>query len=407
MNQDIIQSYKIRIEEIYPRIAELRHEIHSNPELSEHEKETSALIASILKTLNISYEYMAGYGICATIYGKHPENKGITVAIRADMDALPVTEDTGLPYASKNHGVMHACGHDIHTSMLLGTAALLSQDLDKLKGNIRLIFQPAEETIGGAERMIQQGCLKNPNVSSVIGFHVSADAPAGIIQLVNGPMSAASTEFTLEVEGISSHGAHPQNSSDALLAAAHIVTALQSVVSRNLDPLTAGVVTVGTFNSGTKANIISGKTICSGIIRALSLESRAFIKERVKRISELIAESYGCTCSVQFKDSYPSLENDSKLFELVKCLGEQALGSDKIFTSHITSMGAEDFAYFCHAVPSFYMNLGTAHADRSLNYPLHSDKYNPVEESMKNGILMEILTALSIIETENQKETTK
>lgn len=407
MNQNTIQSYKSRIENIYPQIVDIRRRIHSNPELSEHEKETSALVAAILDELNIPYEYMAGFGICATIYGRHPENKGVTVGIRADMDALPVTEDTDLQYASAIPGIMHACGHDIHTSMLIGTATLLAADVNNLKGNIRLIFQPAEETIGGAERMIQQGCLKNPDVSSVIGFHVSADAPAGVIQLVNGPMSAASTEFTLEIEGISSHGAHPQNGSDALLAAAHIVTALQSVVSRNLDPLASGVVTVGTFNSGTKANIISGKTTCSGIIRALSLESRAFIKERVKRISELTAESYGCTCNVQFKDSYPSLENDSKLFELAKSLGEQALGSDKIFTSHITSMGAEDFAYFCHSVPSFYMNLGTAHSDRSLNYPLHSNKYNPVEESMKNGILMEILTALSIIETENQKETTK
>lgn len=385
-------------EKIYPEVLKIRRHLHSHPELSGQEIETSKFISQILNSLSIENEHTSNSGITATLYGSHPQNKNLTIAIRADMDALPIEEKTGLPFASAFPGKMHACGHDMHTAILLGTAMLLSKIKHKLKGNIRFIFEPAEETVGGAKVMIEEGALKSPDVSAVIGLHVQPELPCGSVGFVKETMCAASCEFTLIVKGTGCHGAHPDQGSDPILAAASVICALQSIISRNTPPTDPSVITIGSIQGGKKGNIIPDKVICTGIIRSLTEDGRIFIKERLRSLSHLIACGMGCECDIEFKDSYPPLINDDVLLQTMAALSNQVFGKDKVHISDIPSMGADDFAYFSREVPSLYFDIGVAHENTSLNFPIHSEKFNPKEEAIKTGILAEALGVLKMLE---------
>lgn len=395
------EEIKAKTDEIFDDIVRIRRQIHANPELSEHEENTAITIQTELERLGIPFEKdIAGHGVYATIYGKNREHG---VGIRADIDALPILEKTESTFKSQNPGVMHACGHDIHTSILLGTARILNEVKDQLPGSVRLLFQPSEETIGGAEQMIKEGALKNPEINNVIGLHVEPGVECGKVQLIPGTMNAASCEFYLKVKGETTHGAHPDRGIDALLPACAIVNGFQTIITRRLDPANTALITVGQFHSGTKNNIVSGEADLSGIIRTLNLPTRDFIKNEMKKMAESICESYGATCEIHFHDSYPSLENDPVLFGLVQEECQNLLGADNVEVHPSPSLGSDDFAYFCHDSKGLYYNIGTRRTEEEKAYPIHSDHFNPDENCIKIGIMTEIANVLRILEEEQKK----
>lgn len=396
-----VQELKKKVDEIFEQVVAFRRELHMYPELSEQEESTSKFIQDELRKLAIPYKSnVAGHGVCATIYGK---DKSHGVGLRADMDALPLTEMTDVPFKSKKPGVMHGCGHDIHTAVLLGTARILNELKEDLSGSVRLLFQPSEETIGGAKQMIDAGCLNNPQISSVVGLHVDTAVDAGSVQFIPGPMNAASCEFYVTVSGKSCHGAHPSDGIDALLPACAMVSSLQSIITRRIDPAEAALITVGQFHSGTKNNIISGETRFSGIIRTLNMENRSFLKEQIEEICKSTARAYGAACNVEFQDSYPSLENDDQLLAWIKPVCEEALGEDHVLLCTKPSLGADDFAYFCHGTRGLYYNIGARRPGEEDAYPIHSDRFNPDEECIRTGILTEVLAVLKVLEEESRQ----
>ena len=390
-----------RVDEIYDSVVAFRRDLHMNPELSENEVRTSKKIQDTLDKLGISYDAnVAGHGVSALIEGK---NKDHAVAIRADMDALPIFEKSGVSFASREDGIMHACGHDIHTAILMGSAQILSEIKDQLPGSVRLLFEPSEETIGGAKQMIDAGCLNSPKVDSVLGLHVETTVPVGMVEFIPGPMNAASCEFYVTVNGVSCHGAHPTNGVDAIVAGCAMVGNIQSIITRRIDPVDPALVTIGRFNSGTKNNIVAGEAKFSGIIRTLNLENRELIKSQIKQICENTAAAYGATCDVEFHDSYPSLENDYTLLGWIKESTLDILGPEKITTKDKPSMGADDFSYFCHGTRGFYYNIGTWNKDKEeTTYPIHSDRFNPDEECIKVGMLTQVAGVLKILEEESK-----
>lgn len=395
-----LNKLKNRIDEIFEETVGIRRHLHMYPELGEQEEKTAAFIQEKLTELGIPFEKnVAGHGISAVIYGKNRERGA---AIRADIDALPLTEKTEVPFRSKNEGVMHACGHDIHTAILLGTAKILNEIRDELPGSVRLLFQPSEETIGGAKQMIEAGCLKSPEINSIIGLHVESSADAGSVQLIPGAMNAASCEFSVKVTGKSCHGAHPSAGVDSLLPACNMVSSIQSIITRRIDPADAVLITVGKFNSGIKNNIISGETVFSGIIRTLKLEYRSFVKTQMESLCKSIAAAYGAECEVSFRDSYPSLENDDTLFSWLKESSEEVLGQEHVEVQPKPSLGADDFAYFCHGTRGLYYNIGTRHPGESEAYPIHSDRFNPDEECIRTGMLTETAGIIKILEEESK-----
>ncbi len=396
-----IKELQAKVNEIFPQVVELRRQLHMYPELSGEEEETGKFIQSELNRLDIPYQSsIASHGICATIYGK---DRSRGVGIRADMDALPLTERADVPFKSRKPGIMHGCGHDIHTAILLGTARILNEMKKDLSGSVRLLFQPSEETIGGAKQMIDAGCLENPKISSVIGLHVDPFVDAGCIQFIPGAMNAASCEFYVTVIGKSCHGAHPAEGIDSLLASCTMVSSLQSIITRKIDPAEAALITVGQFHSGTKNNIISGETRFSGIIRTLNMENRSFIKKQIEEVCTATAQAYGAVCSIEFCDSYPSLENDRQLLDWIRPACEEALGRTCVFLCTKPSLGADDFAYFCHGTRGLYYNIGTRRPGDKDPYPIHSDRFDPDEECIRAGILTEVLAVLKILEEEDRK----
>lgn len=391
---------KKRADEIFDDTVALRRQLHMYPELSEEEEQTARIICEKLHEMGIPFEKdIAGHGVSAVIYGK---NRHHGVAVRADMDALPLTEQTDVPFRSKHPGVMHGCGHDIHTAILLGTARILNEMKDDLPGSVRLLFQPSEETVGGAKQMIEAGCLQNPEIKSILGLHVESSVDAGSIQMIPGPMNAASCEFSVTVTGKSCHGAHPSEGIDSLLPACAMVSSIQSIITRKIAPTDSALITVGRFNSGTKNNIISGKTTFSGIIRTLKLSQRSFIKEQIENLCISTAAAYGAECQVEFTDSYPSLENDDTLFQWFKASSEEILGAARVQTQSRPSLGADDFSYFCHGTRGLYYNIGTRRPGEKTAYPIHSDKFDPDEECIRAGILTEAAGVLKILEEESR-----
>ena len=390
-----LDKIKEQIEQVYEEVLAFRRDLHMHPELSEQEIRTEEKICSRLDALQIPYQRgIAGHGVCAVIRGTTADR---TVGIRADIDALPVAEQTELAYASLNLGVMHACGHDMHTAILLGTAAILKQNADTLPGTVKLFFQPSEETIGGAKQMIDAGCLEDPHVENVIALHVDPMTDLGKLKFTKGCMNAATTEMELTVRGKACHGAHPDTGIDVLPPACSIVAALQTIVSRNLAPTTPAVVTVGTFQSGTAKNVISGEAKLGGTIRALDLDVMAYLKERVQKIAVDTAEAYGTSCEVFFEDSYPPLRNSDELSALLLPAMEEVFGTENILRNEIPSLGADDFSYFTQTCRGLYFDLGTHDPCSDEYFPLHSEHFAPQEEAVKVGMLAELTAVYTIL----------
>lgn len=373
----------------------LRRQLHQHPSLSEQEQATMALLADRLAELGIPcVTGVADTGLVGLIRGAFD---GPTVALRADIDALPIQEENpDLPYASRTPGVMHACGHDIHTAVLWGTAAVLAGMREQLHGNVKLLFQPAEESIGGAARMIEAGCLEEPAVDCVLGLHVDPSLPAGQIGVKYGKMYAASDMVTLKVYGRSCHGAHPSEGVDAILIAAQILNAVQTVVSRNLRPTDAAVCSFGTIRGGNVRNQVADYVELTGILRTLDPDTRLFVRRRVQTICEQTAALMGGRAELLVEPSYSPLINEDGMVDLVRQTAGELLGAENVVLETDPSLGVEDFAYFAAAKPACFFHLGCADADPASRV-LHSCHFRADERCIPLGIELQAANALAAL----------
>lgn len=375
-----------------------RRELHKIPELDFELPKTVAYVTSLLDEMGLTYKTGVGKsGIVVDIEGK---NKDITIALRADMDALPILECGNKEYSSTISGHMHACGHDVHTAILLGVAKTISENRDSLPCNVRLLFQPAEETTGGALPMIEDGCLEG--VDAIFGLHVDPTIECGVIGIKYGAYCASSTDVIIEVEGKSCHGAYPSQGIDAIVATCGIVTNLQSVISRNIDSRDSAVLSFGKIIGGEKENIVAQNVRVSGTLRTLSPEIKNKVKERVKEMVEFTAKGYGATGKVTYKDSYTALINHDEYIDIVKENGKELLGDSGIYVKTLANMGVEDFAYFVEKVPGAFFNLGVENKKKGITAPLHNDKFDIDEDSLKIGVALQIFNILSAYDKLNK-----
>lgn len=382
------------------KAVETRRYLHKHAEVSEHEYRTMEYIAARLESLGIPCRRgVAETGVVGLIEGR---TDGPVVGLRADIDALPVQEENeGLEYASVNPGVMHACGHDAHTAILLGVAETLMQIRDRLKGSVKLIFQPAEESVGGAERMIAEGVLENPKVDVMFGLHVVTQARPGQIVYRYGKMNAASDMFTVVVNGKSSHGASPEEGIDAILIAANIITACQSTVSRNVSPVDSAVCSFGTIHGGNVRNQVADRVVMTGILRTLCPETRLLMRERVRAIVEGTAKMLGGSAELILEPSYCSLINNDTMVDLVRKNAERLLGAENVLTLEAPLLGVEDFAYFAEAVPAcfFYLGAGTGNPEHDV---AHSCHFNIDDSCIPVGIRLQVENVLRYFESVNK-----
>ncbi|HEY5561235.1 MAG TPA: M20 family metallopeptidase [Clostridiaceae bacterium] len=378
--------------EIKQDLVTWREHIHKNPELGFEEYNTSNYIMSFLKSEGIEGKYVSNTGIVAIIKGSGEK----TIGIRADIDALPIQEKTNTSYKSTRDGIMHACGHDAHTAILMGVAKILNKNRASLMGNVKLIFEPAEETVGGARFMIKEGILDDPKVDAVIGLHVDENIKFGEIGIKSGAVNAASNPFNIKIEGKGGHGAHPEVNVDPILIASNIIVALQSIVSREISPTDAAVLTIGSIHGGTAQNIIPDEVNLSGIIRAMKTEDRSKIIIRVKEISEGIAKAMRGNAVVEIIESYPCLYNDETLTEYFLKLAKDLLG-DKVNLLSKPSMGVESFAYFAQERPSFFYYLGCRNEERGIINSAHSPLFDIDEECLVIGAALQCSFAFNYL----------
>lgn len=361
----------------------IRRHLHMHPELSYKEKNTGRYVADLLKSFNIQHEHgCADNGVVGLIKGKKSSKK--IIALRADMDALPITEANKVAYKSKNDGVMHACGHDAHTASLLISAKILQELSPKFKGGIKLIFQPAEEKLpGGASIMIKEGVLENPKPNSIFGQHVHPPLEAGKVGIRAGMYMASADEIYVSVKGRGGHGALPQDTIDPIVVTSHIITALQTVVSRKADPTLPTVLTFGKINSvGGANNVIPYEVKLDGTFRTMNEAWRDQAHKEMKKMAKAIAKGMGATCDFKIKRGYPVLINDEKLTNATKDFMIEYLGASKVVDLPIR-MTAEDFSYYSHHVPACFYRLGTGNAKKGITSPVHTNTFDIDESSLE------------------------
>jgi amidohydrolase len=373
-------------DEVLSRVVELRREIHRHPELGFEETRTQSLIERELDTLGVEHRRCAKTGVVAVIRGAKP---GHVAGLRADMDALPISERSGEPFSSEVEGKMHACGHDAHTAMLLGAAHVLQDMRSDLHGSTVLLFQPAEEgagvpAVGGAEPMIAEGALDNPQVEAIAMLHVDSRLETGRIGITPGPVSASADEVIITVQGRGGHGAYPHTAADAIPATAAMILALQNIASRETDPLKSVVVTIGTITGGYRSNIIADEVKMTGTLRAHDPEVRDGLEGRLRRILDGVADAYGVTAKVEVHYGYPPVVNDVALAE----------NFAQYLNTHSTlrverpapTMGAEDFAYYAQRIPGLLMRLGIRNKKAGSTHSGHSALFRIDEKALPAGV---------------------
>ncbi len=393
---DIANVIRLKAEEYFSEILAIRRHIHQHPELSKQEKNTMEFIGSKLREYGIQYkDNVGGFGIVGLIEGREPQVA--CLALRADMDALPINETNEVEYRSANPGVMHACGHDVHMACLLGAAKILNSLREHFRGTIKLLFQPSEEAYpGGAIRMIQAGALENPKPDFVIGQHVFPFFSSGQAGFRPGMFMASTDEFFITVKGKGGHGAMPQTAVDPILIASHIVVALQQIVSRNANPLTSTVVTVGKFIGEGRTNVIPATVRLEGTVRTFDEEWRSRVHDLLRKIASGTAEAMGGSCEVVVDSGYPFVFNNEELTaRLIKLSGDY-LGETNVKPME-QKMGAEDFSYYAQLAPSCLYGLGIAEPAAGTGPNLHTAGFNVDESALKTGMGLMAWLAVNVM----------
>ena len=383
-----------RARAIAPWLEEIFFTLHRCPELGREERETAALIRRTLTELGIRTVPLAGTGTMGLLRGKRP---GPAVAFRADMDALPIREETDLPYASQVPGVMHACGHDFHTAALLGAARLLAEERESLPGTVKLLFQPDEEGEGGAARMIAQGCMEDPAVEAAFCAHVDSTLPTGTAAVGEGTVCAASDPFTVRLRGRGTHGAKPHLGRDVICAGAQIVTALQTVASRRTDPAEPVVVTVGAFHAGTAGNALPEEAVLTGILRTMGDRARERVREDFSAVVSGVSAAMGVEADIRIVESYPACRNDPAMADLLRRAAGEILGADRVRPLAAPSLGADDFGYFSDAVPGCYWSIGVGSGEKGFIWPNHSPRFAADPAALPLAAAIHARTALDYL----------
>lgn len=381
-----------KIKNLSPWLVSVRRDLHKTPELGLEEFLTKEKIIKYLKEIGIDYiTYPNHTGIMAYI-NKNAKN---TVAIRADIDALPITETNNKSYKSIHNGKMHACGHDAHTAILLGSCKVLYDMKDKLDVNVKFLFQPAEETVGGAKLLIKDGCMENPKVDYTIGLHVMPHINTGMVELKYDSLNASTDTVSITIEGKQCHAASPHQGIDAIVVAGHIICSLQSIVSRNIDPTDSVVLSLGMINGGIKENVMCPKVTISGTLRTLNSETRKYAKERIKEIVDFTCKGFGANGSVYIEKGYAPLVNDNFVVDIVKENAINLLGEKNIVFRKHPSLGAEDFSFYLeHSKGAFY-HLGCKNEEKNILSPLHTADFDIDEDCLEIGVMLHVLNTLS------------
>jgi amidohydrolase len=361
----------------------LRRDFHAHPELGFQEVRTAGIVAKELTSLGLElHTGVGGTGVVALLKGAKP---GQVVLARADMDALPVQEETGATYASMNPGVMHACGHDAHTAVLLTVAKMLTAHRNNLSGTVKFMFQPAEEGMGGAEKMIEAGILENPKVDVALALHVWNEKPVGWIGIASGPALAGAEIFKIKVRGKGGHGAVPHLALDPILAAAQIVSALQGIVARNIAPLQTAVVSVCTIHGGETFNVIPPLVEMTGTIRTFEQEVRARVLERFEQTVHSIAEGMGCQAEIDLQILTPATINQPEIADRVQVVARRLFSDGRVDIANYITMGSEDFAYILEKVPGCFFFIGSANPEKGLNAGHHHPRFDIDEAALPRG----------------------
>ncbi len=392
----LVQTIKEKINAYQPQLLQTRHHLHAHPELSFEEYQTAEFIKLQLQNMGITeISTMAKTGTIALIKGKNPNKK--TIALRADIDALPITEANNIPYKSKNVGVMHACGHDVHTTCLLGAAYVLNQLKDSFEGTIKLIFQPGEEKIpGGASLLINEGVLTNPNVSSIIGQHVMPFIPTGKVGFKSGLYMASADEIYVTIKGKGGHGAMPHLCIDPVAIAAQLITQLQQVVSRRANAIIPSVLSFGKVIANGATNVIPNEVYLEGTFRTLDEPWRAKAHELMLNMATNLAEGMGATIDFEIRKGYPFLKNNEVVTLIAKQSAVEYLGAENVVDLD-TWMAAEDFAYYSQIVPACFYRLGTGNAEKGTTHSVHTPNFNIDEDALAIGAGLMSFTALQLL----------
>lgn len=373
---------RLTAEELFPEMVKWRRHLHRHPELSYQEKETSEFVAGLLENFGIEVRRSgAGYGLTGIIKGTRP---GKAVVLRADMDALAIAEENTHEYVSQNQGVMHACGHDGHTAILLAVAAYYSTRRDELRGELRFLFQPAEEVCpGGAQGMIGEGVLEGAD--AVYGLHLWSPLPLGTLGSAPGPLMASADEFFIDITGKGGHGGMPHRGVDSIVAASALVLQLQTIVSRNVDPLQPAVVSIGTIQGGTAQNVIAERCRITGTVRAFDEETRYLIRGRIEALAAQVAAAYGAEATVDYLMGYPPLVNHAAEFRRFLRVAPEAVGGGVKAIEMEKLMPAEDFSYYLQQLPGCFVFVGAGNPEKEATYPHHHSRFEIDEDALLHG----------------------
>jgi amidohydrolase len=385
-----------RIDEIFDELVQIRRDFHMHPELSQNEFRTQRKIREYLNKWGIENYICAETGVLGIIRGK---NKGKTVGIRGDIDALPIHEENDVPYRSVTPGVMHACGHDAHAAIVLGTAKIikeLADSEDSVNGNVKIFFQPAEETIGGAERMIREGCMEEPKVDYVLGLHVQPYLNAGKVELKYGKLNASTDSINIVLKGKAAHAAYPDKGIDAIVMAGYVITALQSIVSRNTSPLNPVAISLGKISGGVKDNIIADEVKITGTLRTLDDETRQYTKDRNSNIVKNTARAFGGEGLTTFYEGYKALINNNEVVDIIKENAIKLLGKENVEFKELPSLGAEDFSYFMDVAKGAFFHLGCGNPAKGITSPIHTEHFDIDEECLKVGVRLQVENVITL-----------
>ncbi|PSB50738.1 amidohydrolase [filamentous cyanobacterium Phorm 6] len=381
-----LSQLRLEIRNLQPQLVEWRRLLHQKPELSFEENLTAEFVSQKLQEWGIEHQTnIAKTGIVATIDSGKP---GPVLAIRADLDALPIQEENEVDYRSQHNGIMHACGHDGHTAIALGTACYLAKHKHSFSGKVKMIFQPAEEGPGGAKPMIEAGVLQNPDVDAIVGLHLWNNLPLGTVGVRSGALMAAVETFDCTILGKGGHGAMPHQTVDAIVVAAQIVNALQSIVARNIDPIDSAVVTVGKFHAGNAHNVIADTAQIGGTVRYFKPAYQGYFDKRIEQVIAGICQSYGANYKFDYSFYYPPTINDAKMAELVRSVAESVVETPAGIVPECQTMGGEDMSFFLQEVPGCYFFLGSANPEKNLAYPHHHPRFDFDETALGMGVEM-------------------